>query len=106
MLDRRDAAEAVAETLQQREPVVAHRGVVDVDHHLVEERVDLRTQPGQAALDPKTFEGETITKDVTVNAEMRTPEGQTVNKTLTITIARVAGGGREGRPIITKITGL
>ena len=64
------------------------------------------TQPGQAALDPKTFEGETITKDVTVNAEMRTPEGQTVNKTLTITIARVAGGGREGRPIITKITGL
>jgi hypothetical protein len=64
------------------------------------------TQPGQPALDPKTFEGETISKDVTVNAEMRTPEGQTVNKTLTITISRVAGGGREGRPIITRIAGL
>jgi hypothetical protein len=25
---------------------------------------------------------------------------------LVITIERVAGGGREGRPIITKITGL
>ena len=64
------------------------------------------TQPNQPALDPKTFEGETISKDVVVNAEMRTPEGQTVNKTLTITIARVAGGGREGRPIITKISGV
>lgn len=64
------------------------------------------TQPGQPALDPKTFEGETISKDVTVNAEMQTPDGQTVNKTLTITLSRVAGGGREGRPIITRITGL
>ena len=64
------------------------------------------TQPGQPALDARTFEGETITKDVTVNADLRTPDGQTTQKTLTITIARVAGGGREGRPIITKISGL
>jgi hypothetical protein len=64
------------------------------------------TQPGQPALDARTFEGETISKDVTVNAEMRTPDGQTTNKTLVITISRVAGGGREGRPIITRITGL
>ena len=64
------------------------------------------TQPGQPALDPKTFEGETISKDVVVDAEVRTPDGQTQNKQLTITIARVAGSGREGRPIITKISGL
>jgi hypothetical protein len=64
------------------------------------------TQPNQPALDPRTFEGETISKDVTVNAEFRTPDGQTTNKTLTITLSRVAGGGREGRPIITKISGL
>ena len=64
------------------------------------------TQPGQPALDPKTFDGETITKDVVVDAEVRTPDGQTSRKQLTITIARVAGGGREGRPIITKISGL
>ena len=62
------------------------------------------TQPGQPALDPKTFEGETITKDVVVDAEMRAPDGQTNRKRLTITIARVAGGGREGRPIITRIS--
>jgi hypothetical protein len=64
------------------------------------------TQPGQPALDPKTFEGETITKEVVVDAEVRTPDGQTTNKQLTITLARVAGGGREGRPIITRISGL
>jgi len=64
------------------------------------------TQPGQPALDPRTFEGETIKKDVTVKASVKTPEGATSDKTLVITIERVAGGGREGRPIITKITGL
>lgn len=64
------------------------------------------TQPGQPALDAKTFEGETIRKDVTVKASLKSPEGATSEKTLVITIERVAGGGREGRPIITKITGL
>lgn len=63
------------------------------------------TQPGQPALDAKTFEGETIRKDVTVKATVKSPDGQTSEKTLVITIERVAGGGREGRPIITKITG-
>jgi hypothetical protein len=64
------------------------------------------TQPGQPALDPRTFEGETIKKDITVKAQFKTPEGATSEKTLVITIERVAGGGREGRPIITNITGL
>jgi hypothetical protein len=64
------------------------------------------TQPGQAALDPKTFEGETIRKDVTVKATVKSPEGANSEKTLVVTIERVAGGGREGRPLITKITGL
>ena len=64
------------------------------------------TQPGQPALDAKSFEGETIKKDVTVKANFKSPDGQSSEKTLVITIERVAGGGREGRPIITKITGL
>jgi hypothetical protein len=64
------------------------------------------TQPGQPALDARAFEGETIKKDVTVKASVKSPEGATAEKTLVITIERVAGGGREGRPIITKITGL
>ena len=64
------------------------------------------TQPGQPALDAKTFEGETIKKEVTVKADFKTPDGKTSEKTLVITIERVAGGGREGRPIITQISGL
>jgi hypothetical protein len=64
------------------------------------------TQPGQPALDANAFEGETIRKDVTVKASVKSPEGATSEKTLVLTIERVAGGGREGRPIITKITGL
>ncbi len=64
------------------------------------------TQPGQPALDPKTFAGETIKKDVIVAATMKSPDGATAQKTLTVTIERVAGNGREGRPIITKIAGL
>src|SRR5688572_20209231 len=64
------------------------------------------TQPGQPALDARTFEGETIKKDVTVKASFKSPEGQTSEKNLVVTIERVAGGGREGRPIITKISGL
>ena len=64
------------------------------------------TQPGQPALDPKTFSGETIKKDVVVAATMKSPDGATAQKTLTVTIERVAGNGREGRPIITRITGL
>ena len=64
------------------------------------------TQPGQPALDPKTFTGETIKKDVIVAATMKSPDGATAQKTLTVTIERVAGNGREGRPIITKIAGL
>jgi hypothetical protein len=68
------------------------------------------TQPGQPALDPKAFEGETVTKDVVVAAKMKTPDGKDVDKTLTLTFARVsgtlAGAKREGRPVITKIAGL
>jgi hypothetical protein len=64
------------------------------------------TQPGQPALDARAFEGETIRKDVTVKAQFKTPEGQQSEKMLVITIERVAGGGREGRPIITRISGI
>jgi len=68
------------------------------------------TQPGQAPLDPKTFQGETIAKDVVITATFRTPEGAESEKTLTITLSRVAGtidgAAREGRSIITRIDGL
>ncbi len=67
------------------------------------------TQPGKPAFKPDQFQGELLTKDVTLNAQVKTPDGQTAPKTLVVTIQRVVGTldgkQRNGRPIITKITG-
>jgi hypothetical protein len=66
-------------------------------------------QPGQPPFAPDKFQGELVSKDVTINADVRTPDGQTTNKTLVITIVRVEGnfdgGQRTGRPIIARIQG-
>ncbi|MGE3176053.1 MAG: hypothetical protein AB7O32_01175 [Vicinamibacterales bacterium] len=68
------------------------------------------TQPGQPPFDAAKFEGDLVTKDVTIAAEVRTPQGETVNKDLTVTFARVSGtldgAPREGRWIITRIAGM
>jgi hypothetical protein len=65
-------------------------------------------QPGQSAFAADKFQGELVSKDVTVNAEVR-KDGQTSNKTLVITIQRVEGTldgqQRTGRPIIARIQG-
>jgi hypothetical protein len=68
------------------------------------------TQPGRPPLDPEKFEGELLTKAVTLNADVQAPNnGPTSQKTLVITMQRVVGklGGeeREGRWVITQITG-
>jgi hypothetical protein len=67
------------------------------------------TQPGQPPFNPDQFEGELVSKDVTVNAQVRAPNNQVSPKTLVITMQRVMGtqGGqaREGRWIITRIQG-
>ena len=65
-------------------------------------------QPGQPAFAVDKFQGELISKDVTVNADVR-KDNQTTQKTLIITIQRVEGtqdgAQRTGRPIITRIQG-
>jgi nitrogen fixation protein FixH len=67
-------------------------------------------QPGQPAFDASAFEGELLKKEVTVDAEVRSPTGDSSKKTLTISLERVAGTlagkQREGRWIIAKITGI
>ena len=37
------------------------------------------------------FKGELVSKDVTLNAEVKMPDGQTAQKTLVVTIQRVEG---------------
>ena len=65
-------------------------------------------QPGQSAFAPDKFSGDLVSKDVTINAEVR-KDGQTSNKTMVITIQRVEGTldgqKRTGRPIIARIQG-
>jgi hypothetical protein len=67
------------------------------------------TQPGQPTFNAEKFEGELLTKDVTLNAQVKMPDGQTVPKTLVVTIQRVVGkldgAERQGRSIITRIQG-
>jgi hypothetical protein len=66
------------------------------------------TQPGRDALDPSKFEGELISKTVTLNAQVQAANGQTSPKTLVITMRRAVGKldgqAREGRWVITQIT--
>jgi hypothetical protein len=68
------------------------------------------SRPGSPAFDAKAFKGETVTKDVSITSEFRSPENQMSSKNLVLTLTRVAGTlngeTRDGRWIITKITGL
>ncbi len=68
------------------------------------------TQPGQPPFDSKTFKGETVSKDIAIKAEVRSPEDQVSEKDLVVTMMRVVGTQgdtqREGKWIITRIAGL
>lgn len=66
------------------------------------------SQPGQPPFAADKFEGELVSKDVTLNAQVR-KGNETTQKTLVVTIQRVEGtqdgAKRTGRPIITRIQG-
>jgi hypothetical protein len=65
------------------------------------------TPPGQPDVDISSMDAELITKEVTVNAQVRTPEGQTVPRTMVFTfqraVARAGDQSREGRWLITAL---
>jgi hypothetical protein len=65
-------------------------------------------QPGQPAFAADKFQGELVSKDVTLNAQVK-KGSETTPKTLVVTIQRVegtqAGAKRTGRPILTRIQG-
>lgn len=66
-------------------------------------------QPGQPPFAPDKFQGELVTKDVTLNANVRMPDGQTAQKTMIVTIQRVEGTQdgqqRTGKSVIARIQG-
>ena len=60
---------------------------------------------GRTAIDVNKYDGEVVSKDVTVSAPVKTPAGETVQKTLVLTIERAILKGDkdiEGRWIVTK----
>jgi len=60
---------------------------------------------GRTAIDVSKYDGEVVSKDVTVSAPVKTPAGETVQKTLVLTLQRAILKGDkefEGRWIITK----
>jgi hypothetical protein len=65
------------------------------------------TPPGRPDIDVKGMDVEVVTKQVTVNAEVKSPDGQTTPKTLEFTFQRAIGkrGGQttEGRWLITRL---
>jgi hypothetical protein len=84
------------------------RRLSDVRARLARERnfsVSSLTPPGRPDVDVSNMDVELVTKQVTVEAQVRTPEGQTVPRTIIFTFMRAVGneGGqaREGRWLIT-----
>jgi hypothetical protein len=65
------------------------------------------TQPGEPPFDPGKFNGELVTKTVTINAQVRSPDGKESPKTMMVTMQRAVGKMegqvREGRWIISSI---
>jgi hypothetical protein len=68
------------------------------------------SQPGQPKFDIKTFDGEVVTKDVMIKADVKAPEGANSEKDLVVSLSKVVGKQgetvRDGKWIITKIAGL
>jgi hypothetical protein len=102
-------AEVFASLTKYREEQAQHsRRLSDVRTRLSRERsqaVSSLTPPGQPDVDVSDMDVQIVSKQVTVNAQVRTPEGQTVPRTLVFTFQRAVGKSgdqtREGRWLIT-----
>ncbi len=108
---RGDDAAVQASIAKWRTEQAQHsRRLSDIRTRLGRERnfaVSSLTPPGRPDVDVSNVKVEVVTKEVTVDAQVRTPEGQTVPRTLVFTFMRAVGteGGqaREGRWLITGI---
>jgi hypothetical protein len=103
-----DATVLASLTKWRAEQAQHSRKLSDVRSQLARERsqaVNSLTPPGQADVDVTKMDVQMVSKQVTVNAQVRTPEGQTVPRTIVFTFERAVGneGGqtREGRWMIT-----
>jgi hypothetical protein len=103
-----DAAVLASLTKWREEQAQHSRRLSDVRTRLSRERsmaVNSLTPPGQPDVDVSNMDVQLVSKQVTVNAQVRTPDGQTVPRTIVFTFQRAAGTQngetRQGRWIIT-----
>jgi len=93
---REDTADVEKKKAAAREALSAERSVAD-----------LSTNNPANPIDPAQYDGEMVTRDYTINANVQTPDGQHVKKTLIVTLqqARLKSdkGDINGKWIVTRI---
>jgi hypothetical protein len=105
----RDAAVQAAWRKWRDEAAVSAKAVSEARTKLNAERpvAELSLQQGGQSVDVTTGGGEMVSKDVTINADVRAPSGETTQKKLVVTLQRavmtLGGQERTGRWVITKI---
>ena len=105
----KDAAVQAAWRKWRDESAVSSKAVSEARSKLNADRpiAELSLQQGGQAVDVTSGDGELITKDVTINADVRAPSGETTQKKMVVTLQRalmtVEGQPRTGRWVITKI---
>jgi hypothetical protein len=106
-LAAKDAEVQAAWTKYREETAAMSKKVADARRSLKAETqfVDQSVNAGRTAIDVTKYDGEVLSKDVTVSAPVRMPSGETIDKTLVLTLQRaVLKGDKEinGRWIVTK----
>ena len=102
----KDAEVQTAWTKFREESATVSKKVADARRSLRSQTqlVDLSINAGRTAIDVSKYDGEMVTKEVTVNAPVKLPSGETAQKTYIITMQRaMLKGDKEitGRWIIT-----
>ena len=102
----KDAEVQAAWTKLREDSATYSKKVAEVRRNLRSETqlVDMSINAGRTAIDVTKYDGEMLSKEVTVSAPVRLPSGETAEKTYVITMQRaVLKGDREitGRWIIT-----
>lgn len=103
----KDAEIQAAWTKYREETAAMSKKVADARRSVKAETqfIDQSVNAGRTAIDVTKYDGEIVSKDVTVSAPVRMPSGETVDKTLVLTLQRaVLKGDKEinGRWIVTK----
>jgi hypothetical protein len=108
-LKGKDAEVQAAWTKLREETKQMTRKVAEARNNLAAESTIVNlsvSNPGTPAVDPTKYDGEMVTKDVTVSASMKLPSGQSTQKTLVVTMERAVLKGDKtitGRWIITGV---